>query len=106
MTAADANEYFLWAVMAGAAFSVGLGLVRLHAWSERRHFARLDAEFRAWAMLAEARYDFVRAVELERGVCALEVEWAAEPCATTVAAEARAEQLNDATRCEEELRHV
>ncbi|AJC44782.1 hypothetical protein [Xanthomonas sacchari] len=55
---------------------VSLGVMRLVAWSGANRLRRLDADYRAFVMLAQARYEMQRAVELERAVSALEVEWA------------------------------
>ncbi|XQA61006.1 hypothetical protein ACM9XD_16595 [Xanthomonas sacchari] len=85
---------------------VSLGVVRLVAWLGANRLRRLDADYRAFVMLAQARYDMHRAIELDRAVSALEAQWEAqEPCPTTVAAELRAERLNDATLCESEWAH-
>ncbi|WP_268748141.1 hypothetical protein [Xanthomonas cerealis] len=36
---------------------------------------RLDPEYRAFAMIAQAKRQLRRDAELERAVCALEVQW-------------------------------
>ncbi|WP_058364821.1 hypothetical protein [Xanthomonas translucens] len=44
-------------------------------WSSARHLAHLDAHYRAFAMIAQANRQVRRDAELERAVCALEVQW-------------------------------
>lgn len=55
---------------------IAAGLLRLAAWSRAQRLRRLEADYRAFVMLAQARYDLLRAVELERAVATLEREWA------------------------------
>ncbi|QSQ40405.1 hypothetical protein ISN35_15390 [Xanthomonas translucens pv. undulosa] len=44
-------------------------------WQERRFADQLEADFRAFVMVEEAKRQFRRDAELERSVCALEVQW-------------------------------
>ncbi len=48
---------------------------RLVAWSRAQLLRRLDPEYRAFAMIAQAKRQLRRDAELERAVCALEVQW-------------------------------
>ncbi|QSQ54078.1 hypothetical protein ISN36_07815 [Xanthomonas translucens pv. undulosa] len=71
------------AAMVGFAASLGVlaiylifrGLFALLRWEERRFAQQLEADFRAFVMVEEAKRQFRRDAELERAVCALEVQW-------------------------------
>ncbi|KWV10717.1 hypothetical protein ISN34_12180 [Xanthomonas translucens pv. translucens] len=55
--------------------TVSLGVARLVAWSRAHRLRRLDSDYRAFAMIAQAKRQVCRDAELERAVCALEVQW-------------------------------
>ncbi|MBB4124873.1 hypothetical protein GGR77_000144 [Xanthomonas translucens] len=55
--------------------TVLLGVARLVAWSRAQRLRRLDADYRAFAMVAQAKRQVRHDAELERAVCALEAQW-------------------------------
>lgn len=55
--------------------TVALGAVRLVAWSRAQRLRRLDADYRAFVMVAQAKRQVRRDADLERAVCALEAQW-------------------------------
>ncbi|WP_295945280.1 hypothetical protein [uncultured Xanthomonas sp.] len=54
---------------------VATGVIRLLVWRRERVLRRLDAEYRAYALVASAKRDARRISELERSVAALETTW-------------------------------
>jgi len=73
------DHVIIWICLASAVAVVSLGVVRLVAWSSAQRLRRLDAEYRAFAMIAQAKRQVRRDAELERTVCALEAQWAVRP---------------------------
>jgi hypothetical protein len=52
-----------------------IGLIGVVCWHRDRRIYRAHAEYRAFVMIAQAKRQVRRDAELERAVCALEVQW-------------------------------
>jgi len=67
-------DFIFW--FTASATLVLLGVIGLIYWHRAQRLRRLEAEDRAFEMLAQARHEMYLAAELESAVRALEVEWA------------------------------
>ncbi|XQA76275.1 hypothetical protein ACM9W9_10475 [Xanthomonas sacchari] len=54
---------------------VATGVIRLLVWRRERYLRRLDADYRAYALIASAKRESKRIADLERSVAALETTW-------------------------------
>jgi hypothetical protein len=73
------SHEIMWLCLASALALVLVGVLRLVAWSRAQRLRRLDAEYRAFVMIAQAKRQARRDAELERAVSALETQWAVRP---------------------------